>query len=123
MAAAVYETDGAMPAEPDVEIASQWWPEMENVGTPIGWKNHRLRANVLYNGMVVIEPRHLPKKGKGVQIEFIPSADGMIPQSPRGYYRLADRYGPTGNQGWNPGAAPVLWTQWNRKGLTLRKEI
>ena len=43
--------------EPNAEIARQWWPEFENVWTPIGWKDHFLRFNVLYNGTIVAEPR------------------------------------------------------------------
>jgi len=31
----------AAPAEPNVEVASAWWPEMENTWVPIGWKDHR----------------------------------------------------------------------------------
>ncbi len=33
----------AASAEPTVEIASAWWPEMENTWVPIGWKDHPLR--------------------------------------------------------------------------------
>ena len=108
--------------EPNTDIAAQWWPEMENVWTPVGWKNHPIRANVLYNGMVVVEPRHPPYKGRGVLIEFIPSRDGRIPRPNASWYRLADKYGPVGNQGWNDCAAPVLWTRWHRDEIVWRME-
>ena len=117
------EEQAAELSEPNAEISSRWWPEFENVWTPVGWKDHFLRANVVYNGMVVIEPKKKPYKGKGIQLEFVPSNDGVIPKPLNEYYPLARKYGPTGNQGWNKGPAPVLWTQWNQDGLTLRKEI
>ena len=117
------ELQGAQLPEPNAEIASQWWPEFENVWTPIGWKDHPLRGNVLFNGMVVIEPKKEPYRGKGVQLEFIPSRNGVIREPVNEYYPLARRYGPIGNQGWNRGAAPVLWTEWNQDELVLRKDI
>ena len=43
--------------EPNVEIASQWWPQLENVYSPIGWKNHLFRFNVFYNGMIMAKPQ------------------------------------------------------------------
>ena len=55
-------------------IASGWWPEIENVWTPIGWKDHPLRFNVLYNGILIGEPIRQPTWGPGVQLTFIPSA-------------------------------------------------
>jgi len=111
--------------EPNAEIACKWWPEFENVWTPIGWKDHFLRFNVLYNGTVVAEPRKKPYVGQGVQVTFIPTADGSIPEEEllNEIYRFQDRYGGVGNQGWWDFAAPVLWTEWRKDGLILRNEI
>src|SRR5262245_34770002 len=99
------------PPEPNIEIASRWWPEMENVWTPIGWKDHPLRFNVLYNGTLIAEPVRRPSLGQGVQLTFIPSTDGVLPKSrpTTQPYALAKEDGGVGEQGWNDGAAPVLW--------------
>jgi len=111
--------------EPNVEVASQWWPEMENVWTPIGWKDHPLRFNVLYNGIMVAEPFRRPSLGQGVQLTFIPSPESQRPPSRPDArpYALAKVDGGVGEQGWAPGATPALWTQWRRNGLTLREEV
>mgnify|MGYP001768000763 CR=1 FL=1 len=34
-------------------MASQWWSELPKKWTPVGWKNHLFRYNVLFNGAVV----------------------------------------------------------------------
>ncbi|MCU0962042.1 MAG: hypothetical protein MUF48_18265, partial [Pirellulaceae bacterium] len=39
--------------EPNIEMASGWWPDIENTWVPIGWKDHPLRFNVLYNGTLI----------------------------------------------------------------------
>ncbi len=57
-------------AEPNVEIASAWWPEMENTWILIGWKDHPLRFNILYNGTVIAQPVRYPARGQGVQLTF-----------------------------------------------------
>lgn len=44
------------PAEPNVEVASAWWPEMENTWVSIGWKDHPLRFNVLDDGTLIAQP-------------------------------------------------------------------
>src|SRR5437879_10589700 len=38
------------------ELAKLWWPDQRNIWTPIGWKDHYFRFNVLYNGWIVCEP-------------------------------------------------------------------
>ena len=108
---AAVEHKGAQRPEPNAEIARVWWPEFENVWTPIGWKDHTLRGKLLFNGILVIEPKKKPYRGQGVQLEFIPSNSGAIPEPLNEYYPLARKYGPVGKQGWNDGAAPELWTQ------------
>jgi hypothetical protein len=98
---------------------------MENVWTPIGWKDHPLRFNVLYNGILVAEPFRKPTLGQGVQLTFIPSVEGKQPKSRPSTrpYSLATEDGGVGEQGWNDGAAPVLRTEWRRDGLVLREEV
>jgi len=43
-------------AEPDAAVAAGWWPPQRNVWTPIGWKDHLFRFNVLYDGTVIASP-------------------------------------------------------------------
>ncbi|MHC4444044.1 MAG: hypothetical protein ACYTF1_01505 [Planctomycetota bacterium] len=111
--------------EPNVEVASRWWPEFENIWTPIGWKDHYLQFNVLYNGTVIAVTNYGLYKELGVQLTFIPSTDGAVPEpKPKERrYHLFKKDGGVGNQGWNDCAAPVLWSEWQQDGLVLRKEI
>jgi len=111
--------------EPNMKIAAQWWPEIENVWTPIGWKDHPLRFNVLYNGILVGEPVRQRSWGQGIQLTFIPSASGVLPpvRTNAAPYALAAEDGGVGEQGWTDGATPVLWTEWRTNGLRLRTEV
>jgi len=64
-------------AEPCFETASQWWPDLPNIWTPIGWKDHLLQFNVLWNGTIVVDPdmkrrRAAAWHGQGVQVAFAP---------------------------------------------------
>ena len=120
------------PAEPDAALAALWWQPQRNVWTPVGWKDHLFRFNVLYNGTVIAQPhptgREITSKwaGQGVQLTISPSADGEIPQQKRlEQYQLSsnpDRG--QGHQGWTENPTPVLRTDWKlNEGLVLRKEI
>jgi hypothetical protein len=110
-------------SEPNVEVASAWWPEMENTWVPIGWKDHPLRFNILYNGTLVAQPVRYPARGQGVQLTFLPSRDGELPLSNSSRpYQLRSRDGGVGDQGWSDNAAPVLWTRWRQDGVVLRQE-
>ena len=42
--------------EPNFELASQWWPELPNKWTAVGWRDHLYRFNVLYNGTLMNFP-------------------------------------------------------------------
>ncbi len=126
-------------AEPNIEIAGQWWPELTNVYTPIGWKNHLFRFAVYYNGMILAPPEPEPEqqvkilapwKGLGAQIAFLPSPDGKDPFAWRsGTYQMTGDHGRrTGYQGWLDRPTPVLWTQWRQaytsiNGIALRQEV
>ena len=77
--------------EPDFEIANTWWPPLENVYTPLGWKNHLFRFNVYYSGVVMA--RTQPEKDVkaldpwcdlGVQVSILPSEKGLDPDRWRG---------------------------------------
>jgi len=110
--------------EPNVEIASAWWPEMENTWVPIAWKDHPLRFNVLYNGTLIAQPVRYPARGQGVQLTFVPSSSGEAPTlADTQPYQLKTRDGGVGQQGWSEQAAPVLWTRVAQDGVVLREEI
>jgi hypothetical protein len=121
-------------AEPDYRLASQWWSELRRKWTPVGWKNHLFRFDVLFNGAIAAQPdlnrRTVQWSGQGMLLW--PSAADP-----------AD-YGPI-PQGWSAGHdAPLLWTDWGlsqssgtdakrrpengtvpfgRPGLRLRQEV
>lgn len=114
----------AAPDEPNVEVASTWWPEMENTWVPIGWKDHPLRFNVLYNGTVIAQPARYPARGQGVQLTFLPSRDGEPPVDiVTRPYQLRSRDGGVGDQAWTDDATPILRTRWRQDGIIFRQEV
>ena len=42
--------------EPTAQIATTWWPDLTNVVTPVAWRDHPHRFNVIYNGTVLAIP-------------------------------------------------------------------
>lgn len=125
--------DGLPHQEPDFALADLWWPQQRNVWTPIGWKDHYFRFNVLYNGTVICEPcphfapvrPHAVRwKGQSFQLNFYPLTDKppALPAEPTQLWRID---GGIGIQGWNQDhATPVLWTEWRlQTGVVVRQEI
>ncbi|HZY61842.1 MAG TPA: hypothetical protein VFE38_04885, partial [Edaphobacter sp.] len=119
--------------EPTFAIADLWWPEQRNVWTPIGWKDHYFRFNVLYNGTIICEPcphfapirpHALRWKDQSFQLNFTPLAE-ELPSLPSEVTQLWRMDGGIGIQGWNTGhATPMLWTEWRLEdGLVVRQEI
>ena len=103
-----------MPAsalEPNALQACQGWPDLRNIWTPIGWKDHLFRFNVLFNGTLLAKPdlnrRTEAWKGQGVQVAFVPSCKEALKGWPAS---LTHDDGMT-RQGWQDGPAPVLWTE------------
>jgi hypothetical protein len=143
---AVWSTDGTEEVEfpenwstgPElnVELAKLWWPDQRNVWTPIGWKDHYFRFNVLYNGTVICEPcphwtppRPHAKRwlGQSFQLNFIPPrvrghAQPGLPKETTQLWRLDFGHG---IQGWRTDKqTPVLWTEYRlQQGLIVRQEI
>jgi hypothetical protein len=123
--------------EPNVKLASQWWTELSNVVTPVGWRDHLHRFNIVYDGTILARPPGKPGRfegeadpiAEGVQLTFSPSADGAITPPPQEEYWLALPDGRhVGDQGWTDHAAPVLWTRWQPRdgpmaGLELRQFV
>lgn len=131
--AAVDDKSTKLLIEPNAEIAANWWQPHRNVWTPIGWKDHLFRYNVVYNGTIIADPhpwddkKHTEKwAGQGVQLTITPSEDGKFPSniSQEPYQLSSAPDGGVGTQGWTGNPTPVLWTEWRfRTGITLRKEI
>lgn len=108
--------------EPDLKTAYGWWSELPAKWTPVGWKDHLFRFNVLYNGMISAVPDLNPRtkrwQGQGMQLGVYPSDKAEFPG------HVSD---PQDNgsvvQGWNDCSTPVLWSEWARDGITFRSEI
>src|SRR5690606_7920873 len=76
--------------EPNVEIAKRWWPAQRNVWTPLGWKDHAFRFNVLYNGTILVAPMGgydrtylKPYAADNMQLTFTPGIDATVPPLPK----------------------------------------
>lgn len=110
--------------EPDFNTAAGWWTDLPNIWTTLGWKDHMQRFNVLWNGTLLALPNRT-KRGNipavnEAQISFIPhhnknSSDDVYSDMP--YLNHDDNLC---NQGWEPGDAPVLWTDIPADGLGNR---
>src|SRR5262245_7195549 len=111
--------------EPTFQIASTWWPDLPNIWTPIGWKDHLFRFAVFCNGTPMATPdvngnrRASAWQGMGVQIGFAPNCSDWEPLL-GAFLRVDDNLI---TQGWNDCAAPVLWSDFSRDGFLLRQEV
>ncbi|MFB3902498.1 MAG: hypothetical protein ACE15E_03535 [Acidobacteriota bacterium] len=112
--------------EPNFRQACEWWSDLENIWTPLGWKNHCLRVNVLFDGTFLVTiQRHKERLGgdsHGVQITFAPLTDDMRPGkqlsglSPsRDDNRVVQR--------WADRETPVLQSEWVAQSLVFRQEV
>jgi hypothetical protein len=119
--------------EANVSIAKTWWPDQRNVWTPIGWKDHFFRFNVLYNGTVLFEPcsgwtsrEHAKEyRGRDAQLTFTPWPDTNAPGVPKERIQLWKLDGGHGLQGWRTNSqTPVLWTKYPlNEGLVIEQEV
>src|SRR5690606_17389931 len=120
-------------AEPNIELAKLWWPDQRNIWTPIGWKDHFFRFNVLYNGTIIFEPfsdlsarkNAVKFKGDDFLISFTPWPDTNVPDLPKTQTPQWTRDGGHGRQGWKADTAtPVLWTDFPlQEGMVMRTEV
>ncbi|WP_262249630.1 hypothetical protein [Parapedobacter soli] len=121
-------------AEPNIELAKLWWPDQRNTWTPIGWKDHYFRFNVLYNGTIIAEPApnwapmrvHSRKYlGQDFMLSFFPLPSGTPPPLPKEVTSLWRIDGGRGIQGWREGTeTPVLYTDFPlQEGIVVRQEI
>jgi len=139
MSAAMLSAQGLyLSDEPNVELAKLWWPEQRNVWTPIGWKDHYFKFNVLYNGMLICEPapsfkgpRHAaPWRGQNFLLTFRAGQPMPLPNIPLAMWTID---GGHGIQGWTKGhETPVLWTEYRsqphftaakNEGIVLKSEV
>ena len=124
---------GACGNEPHVALAKLWWPDQRNIWTPIGWKDHFFRFNVLYNGTIISEPfsdlsarkNAVKFKGDDFLVSFTPWPDANVPDLPGTQTPQWTRDGGHGKQGWKEDTAtPVLWTDFPlQEGLVMRTEV
>lgn len=136
--ASVLAESAAARAEPDLKAAEGWWPDLTDYWTPVGWKHHRFRFNVFFDGTLYADPALSQTArawaGQGVQIRFRPLAgNGPAPAAlaagnPTAPDKMrSERYVLQDDrsclQGWDDGDAPVLWTEWSRQGLLLRQRV
>ena len=42
--------------EPNVVVATKWWPELTNVVTPVAWRDHPHRFIIMYDGTLIALP-------------------------------------------------------------------
>lgn len=113
----------AGPTEPNANIACTWWPDLRDIWTPVGWKDHVFRFNVLFNGTLLAQPDMNPRtqkwKGQGVQLTFVPSPDGNWRD-----HTWVRRDDTMVRQCWDERhAAPLLRSEWTQGGLSLRQEV
>lgn len=126
-AAVTKPVQAQMPAEPSIEVAKQWWTEMPNKWTVVGWKDHIFRFNVVHNGAIITMAGWMDRMRKpwpdsncvfcfrpAVKLEDATAQpDGANPYTDDGAVV----------QGWNPSQTPVLWSEWQYFGELLRQEV
>lgn len=115
-------TDLNTVSEPNIETALGWWSELPDKWTPVGWKDHLFRFNIMFNGAIAVQPnvnaRTAEWAGQGMQLLVCPSTDIKRPYQ-AGLWRDDNSV----VQGWKDCVAPVLYSDWAVEGLVLRQEV
>jgi hypothetical protein len=120
-AAAAREGNLQPAAEPDFKTASGWWADLWNIWTPVGWKDHLHRFNVLWNGTVLAKPdMNRRSGGQGLQLALTPDYEEWARNFKADKLRQDDH---KVRQGWNNDEAPVLWSEWSKNGWLIRSEV
>jgi hypothetical protein len=111
--------------EPNYARACAWWADLPDIWTPIGWKDHLFRFNVLWNGTIYANPflnrRTEAWEGQGVQLTFIPAPASQLDLARPPLAASRDDH--TVRQGWRNGPVPVLWSEWALGGVLLRQTV
>ena len=119
-------------SEPDAVTSSYWWPQQQNVWTPIGWKNHLFRFNVLYNGTIISQPDPVGRKATSswseqdlmLTFQLEPDGEPLEIFDTRPYQLRAAPDRGYGIQQWKDELAPVLVSEWRLdNGLVIQSEI
>jgi len=122
-------------AEPSMTKALTEWPDQINVWTPVSWKDHSYRFNVLYNGDILATPAPRwgwPREnstewiGKDFMLKCSFKPDGNPVPIPVLRIPVSKIDGGHGIQGWDEAhATPVLWTEYRlpRQGAVIRQEF
>ncbi|MFB9962332.1 hypothetical protein [Sinosporangium siamense] len=120
--------------EPNVERSKNWWLPQRNVWTPIGWKGHLFRFNVVYNGALICDPAWVmaakpntePYRGKNFQTTVVmPQRGGGFRDFPDSVREVWDDDLGYWQQGWQEDSdVPVLWTEHRRhEGLVIKQSV
>jgi hypothetical protein len=121
--------------EPNIKKALSWWPDQINVWTPVGWKDHSYRFDVVYNGDILAVPAPRwgwPREnssqwiGKDMMLKFSFHADGKPVPIPEKRIPVYKTDGGHGIQGWDKDhVTPVLWTDYRlpRQGCVIRQDF
>src|SRR5689334_14990851 len=73
IAGPVSPQDPQLIQEPNYALASGWWTDLWNIWTPVGWKDHLYRFNVLWNGTILAKPdMNRRSGGQGLQLSLTP---------------------------------------------------
>lgn len=113
--------------EPNIALARQWWTEMPNKWTAVGWKDHILRFNVLHNGTIVNMAAWMDRMRKPLAdpncVFYFRPAIGMhdFGDVPNAANPFVDDGAVV--QGWRECDTPVLWSEWQYCGQLLRQEV
>jgi hypothetical protein len=107
--------------EPNFEVACGWWADLWNIWTPVGWKDHLHRFNVLWNGTILANPdMNRRSTGQGLQLALTPDYEQWSQDFKMDKLRMDDH---SVHQGWYDDEAPVLWSEWAKNGLRIRSEV
>ncbi len=115
-------SDSSRPVpEPTFKIAAGCWADLWNIWTPVGWKDHLHRFNILWNGTILAKPdMNRRSGGLGVQLSLTPDYERWVKDFKADKLRHDDR---SVRQGWPQDDAPVLWTEWFKAGRRIRSQV
>ena len=122
------EMNSSIANEPNYQTACQWWSDLPNIWTPIGWKNHLFRFNVLWNGVLVAKPDLNRRTGQwqdqGIQVAVWPTTTEEVHRVvARNQTMFLHRDDGMVTQGWEPSATPVLWSDLPKGGFLMRQRV
>ena len=122
--------------EPNYAAACNWWSDLPNIWTPVGWQDHLFRFNVLWDGTIVAQTQEIwwgpPDCTEAVightnrRTEAWKNQGVLLFCSPLRACSGGDSWRGDDNthmQGWKACPTPVLWTERAHDGILYRQEI